>query len=169
MPTTSVEICLVERRRSFDAKFFWIRKSSKSANFQTSLPSIISTAQGKPVRRMRHSSQAGLRLHKYVGDSRSRFVSRSKCARRDSRRLHRRSNLLRDEFREGFDVQINAHPIKRPQVVVTILKRDDGPRIQADHAVRLKANDAVNMKAYNLARSTPARKVSSASNFQCGS
>jgi hypothetical protein len=54
-------------------------------------------------------------------------------------------------------------------VVVTILKRDDGPRIQADHAVRLKANDAVNMKAYNLARSTTARKVSSASNFQCGS
>jgi hypothetical protein len=39
-------------------KFFWGRRSPKNANFQMSLPSLISTVQGKSVRRMRHSSQA---------------------------------------------------------------------------------------------------------------
>jgi hypothetical protein len=58
MPTTSVEICLGERRRSCRAKFFGAEDRPKTANFQSSLPSIISTMQGKTVRRMRHSSQA---------------------------------------------------------------------------------------------------------------
>jgi hypothetical protein len=111
--------------------FLGLRIAPKNANFQMSLPSIISTVQAKPVRRMRHSSLPGSRLLVCNRNSRSWFVCGSLCVRLISQLLHRPSHPFRDEFGERPDVHIDACPIQRPQIVIAILNPDDGPRIAA--------------------------------------